>query len=76
MNQKIGSGQSDTDGNIREAGILLSEIKIHNKKVKDGITGYQYYRPFAMTDEIYELLKDIFMGQYGSFTHDPTTQPL
>ena len=75
LNGKIGSGQSDSDGNIREAGILLTEIKIHNKKVKDGIPGYQYYRRFEMTDEIYELLKNLFMAQYGTFTHDPTTTP-
>lgn len=72
LNSKIGSGQTDTNGDIREAGILLTEIKIHNKKVKDGMPGYQYYKPFQITPEIYDMLKDFFMNGYGSFTHDPT----
>lgn len=72
LNGKVGTGQSDTNGTLREAGILLTEIKIHNKKVKDGVPGYQYYKRFELTPEIYDLLKNIFIGQYGSFTHDPT----
>lgn len=76
LNGKIGPDQSDLDGNIREAGILLTEIKIHNKKVKDNVPGYQYYKRFEMNEPIYELLKNVLMGQYGSFTHDPTTSAL
>lgn len=64
---------TDTFGNIKEAGIDLVDIKIHNRKVKDGVPGYQYYQKFEINDSIKAKLLTESFSNYGSFTHDPTT---
>lgn len=72
---KYCSQREDLDETIKEVGIELVEILIHNRKHKDGIAGYQYSRRFVLTDDMKEVLNLDLIGDYGTFTHDPTTTP-
>lgn len=46
---------SDT-GNFNIVGIMLVENMIHNRKVKDGIAGYEYTKPEYLTAEMENML--------------------
>ena len=73
---KYCSRRDDPDEIIKNVGIELVEVLIHNRKVKDGIPGYQYYQRFTLTDAQKEVLNLDLISSYSSFTHDPTTTPL
>ena len=73
---KYCGSRDDPDESIKNVGIELVEVLIHNRKVKDGIPGYQYSRRFILTDDMKEVLNLDLISDYSSFTHDPTTAPL
>ena len=66
---------SDPNEGIKSVGIELTEIKIHNLKVRDAFPGYQYLRRFELTDGMKETLNSAIMDTWGTFTHDPTRTP-
>lgn len=67
--------RDDPNELIKNVGIELVEILIHNRKYKDGIPGYQYSQRFILTPTMKETLNIELISDYSSFTHDPTTVP-
>ena len=43
-------------GSAKDVGIEIVENKIHNRKVKDHIEGYQYYKPNGLTMDMKDTL--------------------
>jgi hypothetical protein len=72
---KYCGSRDDPDESIKNIGIELVDILIHNRKHKDGIPGYQYSRRFMLTYDMKETLNLDLINDYSTFTHDPTTTP-